>query len=355
MKKKITLLAILLPWFMNAQNENFYAGIEIGAKGMKTTILELLNIKKGTYSTIDSWTESTPVGKNISIDGTIKSDDLDKTINLIKENFTKINIEKAVPTKNIIIVVSSGVGMAKNVKEFLSIIDLTLNVKSKLISVEDEVKLMILGGIPVNKINESIMLDIGGGNTKGGYLTSLKDENSYFFSPIKLKYGTVTLTEKIINSVKKKEDFNEYLTNSTKLNDSIKEAFGEMINSNSLIQKKKNYYFSGGAVWAFVTLSQNKDVGEYKEFTIDQVKKHHYDLLTNYSKFEKLAESNPDIQRVLGTYSHQYLISGNNILISFMENIKNIEDKKIYFISNGHLAWLKSYIIETIKGKKEIY
>jgi hypothetical protein len=127
------------------------------------------------------------------------------------------------------------------------------------------------------------------------------------------------------------------------------------MNSNELFQKKKNYYFSGGAVWAFITLSQNQDTGEYKAFTLDQAKKHHYELLSNFSKFEKMAENNPEMKRVLQTYSHQYLVSGNNILINFMENIKDIEDKKIFFISSGHLAWVKAYIIENIKGKKEIY
>jgi exopolyphosphatase/guanosine-5'-triphosphate,3'-diphosphate pyrophosphatase len=322
---------------------------------MKTTILELLNLKKGTYSSLDSWTETTPIGKNISIDRTLKQEDIDQTILILKSNFEKLNIQKAVPLKNIFVVVSSGVAMAKNTKDFLKRIDNELGVKSKVISVEDEVKLMILGGIPVNKINESIMLDIGGGNTKGGYLTSLKEENSYFFSPIKLNYGTVTLTEKIKNSIVNKEDFNEYLTSISVINDSIRLAFGEMMNSNELFQKKKNLYFSGGAVWAFITLSQNQDIGEYRAFTLDQVKKHHYDLVSNFTKFEKLATENPEIRRVLKTYSHQYLVSGNNILINFLENVKNIDHKKIYFISSGHLAWLKSYIIENIIGKKEIY
>jgi exopolyphosphatase/pppGpp-phosphohydrolase len=355
MNKLKLILFLLFPTIIFSQSENYYAGIEIGTKGMKTTVLELLNIKKGTYTTIDSWTENTPIGKNISIDGTLKQEDINATIQLLKANFEKVNIQKAVPNKNIYVVVSSGVAMAKNTKDFLKKIDQELKVKSKIITVEDEVKLMILGGIPINKIDESIMLDIGGGNTKGGYLTRLKDDNSYFFSPIKLKYGTVTLTEKIKNSVKNKEDFNEYLSSISKLNDSIKEAFGEMMNSNELFQKKKNYYFSGGAVWAFITLSQNQDTGEYKAFTLDQVKKHHYELLSNFSKFEKMAVNNPEMKRVLQTYSHQYLVSGNNILINFMENIKDIEDKKIFFISSGHLAWVKAYIIENIKGKKEIY
>lgn len=353
--KKLKLILLILPFILMSQNENYYSGIEIGTKGMKTTILELLNLKKGTYSSVDSWTESTPVGKSISVNGNIDPEDLKKTIELVKKNYNKVNIEKAVPSKNIFVVLSSGVALANNAKEFKKLLEDELNIQAKIITVEDEVKLAILGGIPINKMEESILLDIGGGNTKGGYLTRLKDENSYFFSPIKLKYGTVTLTEKIKSTVKNKDDFNEYLTATTRLNDSIYEAFKEMMNVNALFQKKKNFYFSGGAIWAFATLSQNKDQGDYKAFTLDQVKKYHYDLLTNFTKFEKLAASNSEIKRVLSVYSHQYLVSGNNILINFMENIYNIEEKNIYFISNGHLSWLKSYIIENIKGKKEIY
>ena len=66
-------------------------------------------------------------------------------------------------------------------------------------------------------------------------------------------------------------------------------------------------------------------------------------------KFQKLSLTNPDVKKVLDTYSRQYLVSGNSILLNLMENINNIESKNIYFVSNGHLTWLKAYILETKK------
>lgn len=353
MKKFKLIIFLFFPFIFFSQTENYYAGIEIGTKGMKTTILELLNLKKDTYSTVDSWTENYPFGAAISKDSKSLTEDLNKTILLIQNNFEKLNIQKAVPSKNIFIVISPGLVSTKNAKDFLKKIEKEIKIKPRVISTEDEIKLMMIGGIPFNTLEESVILDIGSENTKGGYLTKLKKANTYFFSPIKLKYGTVSLTKKIEEKSKKNEDENFKLKSN--LNDSIKNVFGDVMNANELFQKRKNFFFTGGVVWGFIMLTKEYDNEEYKLFTLNEVKKYRQELTTNFSKFEKMKEKNSEINLLLKNYTQENLISGSNILINFMENIKNIDDKKVYFISSGHLAWLKFLILENVVGKFEIY
>ena len=61
-----------------------------------------------------------------------------------------------------------------------------------------------------------------------------------------------------------------------------------------------------------------------------------------------------EIARVLSTYSQKHLISGNNILITLLENIPDINNKKLYFSREGQIAWLVSYIADNSKRVKKI-
>jgi hypothetical protein len=78
-------------------------------------------------------------------------------------------------------------------------------------------------------------------------------------------------------------------------------------------------------------------------------------LLGDFSKFEEAAKNNKDIDRVLKTYSLKHLISANELLISTLEKIESPEEKKIYFVKQGQIAWLLAYVVETVKNAKVIY
>ena len=74
-----------------------------------------------------------------------------------------------------------------------------------------------------------------------------------------------------------------------------------------------------------------------------------------FEKFQTLAKTDKEIDRVLSTYSQKHLISANSILISCLQNLDIKENKKIYFVKNGQVAWLLSYIADSAKGSKVIY
>jgi exopolyphosphatase/pppGpp-phosphohydrolase len=357
----LTLLVALLPFKFFSQVDNYYAGIEISAKSLKISVLELVNLKKGTYNVVDTWSEDINIGRNISVSGSLNPKDIMTTTTTLKENYEKIKISKGVDPSRIYVVISSGVSIAKNTEELIKSIESELKITPKTISVDEETKLLLQGSLPPDSMDEAIMLDIGGGNTRGGFLTKLKVKDSYFYSPITLKYGTVTLTEKIKNSVKVKDDYNEYIKATSLYNDSINKIFKDILKTNQLFQVKEFINLSGGAVWALATLTKSSneaDANKSKKpvtFSIQDVKNYHLDLITNFSKFEKLSETNEEAKKVLKTYSQLYLISGNSILLAFLNSIDKVEKKTLTFQDQGYVAWLKAYIIENIKGKKDIY
>jgi exopolyphosphatase/pppGpp-phosphohydrolase len=334
-----------------SNNSNLYAGIEIGVKAVKISVLELVNANRGVYNVIGAWNENTNVGTGISVNGLIAESDLDNTTQILQKSYQRILTEFNVNPKKVFVVISSGVAVAKNVKDLASFTETVIQKKPAIIEFNDEAKFLIKGSIPINNYEDAMVFDIGGGNAKGGIVTKLSENNKYFFIPVGLNFGTVTLTDKIKNTIKKKPTMSEYLSVSEKYNDTVYESISEIFKKNPLMQSRKNIYISGGTIWSFITLSKEKSNEKFVEFTIQDVRNYGLDLYLNYAKFEKLATVNKDRETVLKTYSQLYLISGNNILLDFLENIENIEQKKIYFVNQGYVSWLKSYILETVNER----
>jgi exopolyphosphatase/pppGpp-phosphohydrolase len=251
------------------------------------------------------------------------------------------------------VVASSGVGMAKNTDALAQRIKELTNKDLEVISSKLEAKLLLKGCIPQQKYLNSILIDIGGGNTKGGYIEVLNGDNQVFF-PLNLNYGTVTLTEKI-NKQTKTQNIADFLEKSLNFMPSLEEEVNKMYEERPLSKQKKNIYMSSGAVWAFYTLS-NEIAGEnFNDFTYDDVLNYNAFIQNNYSRFEELAKSNKEVERVLKTYSQKHLISANNLLLKTLENIGDTKNKKLYFVKQGQIAWLLSYVADAAKGSKPVY
>lgn len=335
---------------MPKNTSNVYAGIEISTKAVKISVLQLLNANKGEYNVISSWNENTNVGSGISVNKIICEEDIDKTAQIVQKSFQKLTKELQINQERIFIVISSGVGTAKNVKELSDFIQTLTQKKVSIINILEESKFLIKGSIPIKNIDDAMVFDIGGGNSKGGFVTK-NDDLTYTFTSIGINYGTVSLTDKIKSKFKKNQNLFNYLSEYESYTDSIKNLISELSEKNKILQTKNNIYLSGGAVWAFISIYKKKSTEKFIEFNLQDVRNYNLDLLTSFKKIEKKSLKDKEIETVLNTYSQMYLISGTNILISFLENIDNLEKKKIYFVNNGYVTWLKSYIIDTVNSK----
>ena len=230
-------------------------------------------------------------------------------------NYLKLLTEFKIDDSKIFIVASSGVGLAKNTALLVKLVKELTNENMEVISSQLESKLSFKGCIPPKFYDKALLIDIGGGNTKGGYVDVINDENTVFF-PVNLDLGTISLTEKIkkkINSEKITDFTNESILYST----SLKTEVFEMLNKRAKTFHKSNIYTSGGAVWAFYTLSTLGEAPQnFNMYALDDVLKYDQILKYNFEKFQALAKTDKEVDRVLNTYSQKHLISANNILIS---------------------------------------
>ena len=353
MKKEICYMILFQLFAIALQGQSLYGGIEIGSKGVKMSVIDVQNVNKGIYELKDFWTENTGIVAGISINGNLFEKDIDSTSQVVLKNYKKLLVDYKVPNGNIFIVASSGVGMAKNIDALVSKIKVFTNKDLDVISASVEAKLLLKGCVPPKSYKNSVLLDIGGGNTKGGYIDVINGGNTFF--PISLDIGTVTLTEKIIrkNKVIPLYNFNEisfdYLT-------TLRRDFAAMYAMQPESLKKENIYLSGGAAWALYTIF-NEKAGEnnINEMKYEDVLYTKFVIENNFSKVEKTALANKDVQKVLDTYSPKNLISASNLLVIALEDIPDIKNKKIFFAKQGQIAWLVSYIVDNSKGAKPVY
>lgn len=356
--KKTTTISFLLFFLLLtiATNAQLFGGIEIGSKGIKMSVINVENVKKGIYTVREFWTENVGIARGISLDGKLAEEDMVKAIEKVTKNYAKLKTEFSVEDKNLFIVASSGVGMASNTADLVKRVKVATNKDLEIISAALEAKLLLKGCIPPKFYANSLILDIGGGNTKGGYVESFNEDNSLVFIPVSLDLGTITLTEKINKKAALRNTLQEYNVQSFGFLPTLREQTALMFKDKPKYTDKQNVYLSGGAVWAFYTLFNEMAAKDnFNEMKYEDIIFYKTSIENNYNKYEILAQQNQEIDKVLKTYSQKHLISAGNLLATLIENLPNYKAKKLFYVKQGQIAWLLAYVADAAKGAKVIY
>lgn len=149
-KNCLFLFLLLISFTVNSQT--LYGGIEIGSKGIKMTIINVKNAKKGLYEIKESWTENAGIATGISINENLAQSDMEIATDIVLKNY-KIMLEHSkIKNENIFIVASSGVGMAKNTDELVAIIKAKTDKDLPIITSQQEGKMLFEGCIPPKNI-----------------------------------------------------------------------------------------------------------------------------------------------------------------------------------------------------------
>ncbi len=353
--KSQILFFILLNLFFSINSfsqKNLYAGIEIGRRAIKVSVLDVNNIRKADYDILYFTTERFSFADHITANGELTQEDIDKASITVADQLKKIKTDFKLLEENIFIVAAPVFASARNLDVLKSKITSLTKKNLDVLDVTEEPKTLVKGAIPPVDYSNAFLLDIGAQTTKGGYIDELKD-NKLDFVPLELDFGTMTLTDAVKKTVANQNQVNDmsvYQEKSFDFNAILRKKIKDLLDKNPSLLKKDKIYLSGGAVWAFATLYYNDNVKEhYVSLTIEDVLNYDAILKNNFSKFSNLAKTNTEAARVLSTYDQKYLISANNILTSCLENIPNLETKKIYFVKDGQTIWLISHIADRSK------
>lgn len=335
---------------------DLYAGIEVGAKGIKLSVIEVKLSKDRQYDyTLKADTSINTDAASLSYQS--EKETLDAITffwNLIKERYQ-------IPGKRVYIVISSGLKQEldkyNKADYFASIIrpkDMDSSVKINAITAIQESELSMLGIVPQRDRYSTNQFDIGSGNTKGGYFDASRK-----FVPVTFPLGTKSFQRLVDARIQ--GDINDFAKTADILwKDSIASTVETLLMDKPDFKSRDVMYLSGGIVWAVASclhpdeISKNymeissSDISEFRELLLD-----HYDDLVHPAALKKI--SNPEeaqaasknLGRVIKTYDQRALLSGATVLDELIKQINTVNPgKKFIYPKYAYVGWISGYIIK---------
>lgn len=346
---------------VTVKNNKLHGGIEIGARGVKGTAINFTRKGSG-YDVKILYTETINTSIMKVKDNRFTPEGLKEATDAVKKMFDRLQQEHQVAVEQIYIVGSSGL-RADNKSELVSEVQKATGKTMSFLTVELEVQLSIAGTIPrkrddetrpINEREAAILLDIGSGNTKGGYQLSGTGQADEFVT-MGIPYGTVSFTNETSKLRKTEADLGGFALDALLLSPKLlNEQLRKEVEKKSGLLSRNRVYLSGGIVWAMATLLHPDNRRAFVTLTNDDIALFHYRArndvnallnpdLTFINDVLKQNEIKKEIESVKAVFSPKNIIAGAEILNAVSQEFK-LQDKEIWFARYGSLSWILSYV-----------
>lgn len=344
-----------------------YAGIEVGAKGVKMSVVEVSSqSKKGT-----SFTTVADTSVNTDFISFTESS-FQATVGGMQTLFNKAVNQYQIPAERIFTAISSGVkGQAEKENKMNWVQNLADSFRSRIfdpnrtvqvIDVLEEARLSHLGIVPDQRRFSTFLIDIGSGNTKGGYFPN---GNTRDFKLFQINWGT----KSTFNQSDKRCEDDKTLQNYFKqLNRVLTGAAATdvvyAVNESGAFNMNDFIAFSGGIAWASSTLLYPELIDNpVVPVTYEEVEKLYNQLYNNYTSLQapvltkELADKTLDaakisreIKRVHGVFDQKALLAGTGLLLKIMRQFNGVYEKKeFYLVKNGQVGWISAYVKQQLQ------
>lgn len=345
---------------------NLYAGIEVGSKGVKLSVIEL---KKNTQMG-----NSFVTVKDTSVNTDFISftqPTFDATLNGLAGLFQTAIATFNIPSKRIFTVISSGVKIQAEkekqdawVAKFINAFQEKINEPGRKVEVVDvmmEAKLSHQGIVPASRRYTTFLIDIGSGNSKGGFFPYGNDSYFYLFQLTWGTKSTANAAEKMLGDDKSHENYTKQLLRVAAGAESSEITYA--VNTSGSYPVSDHIAFSGGISWATATLLYPELMNNpVVPVTYDDVERFAKRVAENYSslseaylvtkmgngKWDKPAIT-AEIKRVHAVFDQRSLMAGSALLLRIMRQFKSVnETKQFYLIKNGNVGWVSAYVDEAV-------
>jgi hypothetical protein len=374
---KPTLLAVLLilcGFFLQAQssfklkynNSAVYAGIEVGSKGVKMSVIEIgKNAQsRGAFNILKDSSVNTDF---ISFN----SPSFEATLNGMSGLYYTLINQYRIDPKFVYTVVSSGVKQqAEKEQKTEWITNLVDSFKTKInepgrevdiVGALEEARLSHLGIVPEARRYNTFLIDIGSGNTKGGYFPN---GNTKYFKLFNVNWGTksvANVTDKRCGEDKSLPNFYKQLYRV--LSEAENSEIIYAVNESGSYPKSDNVAFSGGIAWSVATLMFPELIdNSVVSVTFDQVQKFYDRLYTDFNSvteaslvkniMDKTADKpaiSKEIKRVHQVFDQKSLLAGTGLLLKVMRQFQSLyEGKQFYLVKNGQVGWISAYVDQNV-------
>lgn len=353
---------------LNQNPARTYAGIEVGSKGVKLSIIEMGKNAKATgdfkplkdTSVNTDFISFTPASFTATVNG------LSGLYNTALRTY-------GIPASQIYTVVSSGVksqaekenktDRIKNLADSFRLVIREPQRAVPMVDVVEEARLSHLGIVPESRRYNTFLIDIGSGNTKGGYF---KNGNTRDLKLFTLSWGTKTIanaTEKRTEDDKSVQNYKKQLTR-VLAGDPDREII-YAVNESGAYNMNDNFAFSGGIAWSVATLMYPELAdNSVVPLTYNDLVKFNERLVTEFASFlpENIVKGINDksidkaavaaeVARVHKVFDQKSLMAGAALLQNIVRQFEGVMEKKSFFlVKNGQVGWISAYVNESVNG-----
>lgn len=372
---RIFIIAFLLQTFVQdvtAQNSikpkinnNTYTGIEVGSKGVKMSVIEIgKNAQSsGAFYIIKDTSVNTDF---ISFSKTT----FNATLNGLYSLFVTAITDYKIPANRIFTVISSGVKMQAEKEEKTAWINELIDSfrvkikepgrKVEVVDVMKEAMLSHLGIVPEARRYTTFLVDIGSGNTKGGFFP---DGNKKNFKLFQLNWGTKSTTNETDKRCTEDKTLGNYHKQLTRVLWSAENSeIIYAVNSSGAFSLSDNIAVSGGIAWAVATLLHPELIeNPVVSVSFNEVEKFAEKIYKNYNSLSpsslsatvNMVEEKELIQkeakRVHQVFDQKSLMAGVGLLLKIMRQFESaFETKQFFLVKNGQVGWVSAYVDDTI-------
>lgn len=338
--------------------EESYAGIEIGAKGIKLSILSIqLNSSGEVEYILKADTSVNPEPAALTPQSQLE------TAEAVKKFMELARARYGVANDRIYAVISSGLKAELDKKDKTA--DFIKNITPagvpsgfsvKSVSSAEEAELAVLGTVPPKRRYSTSLIDVGSNKTNGGYFMDASQSFDAVFLPVG--------TKSFVSLVKSKNpagilDFARLADNIFK--DSLSRIVRDELGRRAGLRNRSATYLGGGVVWCIATYLHPEKVDDnYVELTPEDVRRFRYMLVSNYSKAIQpdisnitnealLLDAKKTISRAQNTYDQESLLAGAIWTEGLMKELNTTQPAKRFFFSKyAYVGWISGYISRAV-------
>ncbi|MEP7255112.1 MAG: hypothetical protein ABI666_05005 [Ferruginibacter sp.] len=358
----ISLLFAQNSYVKKYDNSTVFAGIEVGSKGVKMSLVEIEKtaLQNGAYSVVK--------------DTTVNTDFISFTQPTYQATLAALNTlydiaikDYMIPANHVFTAISSGVNIQAVKENKLTWVDQLINAfrfnfndperKVSVIDVREEARLSHLGIVPDSRRYNTFLIDIGSGNTKGGYFPN---GNTKDFKLFQLSWGTKSTSnaaEKRLEGDNSIENYSNQLARVLTGAENTEIVYA--VNESGSYPVSDNVAFSGGIAWSLATLMYPELINNaVVPVTYDEVMAFSEKLLKNYaslSDYNVLKTLNDksldmgaiqkEVKRVNQVFDQKSLMAGTGLLLKIMRQFEGVYEKKsFYLVKNGAVGWITAYV-----------
>ena len=173
-----------------------YAAIDLGTNSCR---LVIATPTPSSFHVVETFSKITRLGEGIIQDNRLSKPAMRRTVNTLK--VCKSVMEEYAPITHSRFVATAACRRAKNIDEFLSMVQKEVGLNLEIISSKEEARLAVVGCLPLlnRNIKRALVFDIGGGSTEISLARITEEGKTFIEGFVSLPYGVVTISEAFPN------------------------------------------------------------------------------------------------------------------------------------------------------------